>query len=611
MTDGRRVAVTGVGLVSPLGVGTQANWEAILSGKSGIGPITRFDASLYSARIAGEVQGFDPLQFVDKKDVKKMDVFIQFALAASQFAVDDARLEVTPGIADSVGVFIASGIGGFQTIEREHVELMKGGPRRISPFFIPASIINLAAGQVSIRFNARGPNLATCTACTASAHAIGEAYEIIRRGDADIMIAGGSEAAITPMGVGGFAAMRALSTRNDDPQHASRPFDRDRDGFVMGEGAGICILETLDSARRRGAPVYAELVGYGLTSDAYHLTGQPEEAHGAVRSMAMALRKAGVEMTAVVYINAHGTSTPINDPTETRGVKTLFGEHAYKLAMSSTKSMTGHLLGAAGGLEAGITALAIKHQIAPPTINLDNPDPACDLDYVPHKARPMKIRYALSNSFGFGGTNGTLLMKQFEELIGPRDRSGASDEARASEGSSSEGPEGTGAKRRPRAPTHENRRLHQAGRDARVAAARERPEDLDPRPGRQLRAERTGRLRARRGLAAEGEARRGSHRLFGGSGPGGSGHSRGPRPRGRSRRSCRGGCARNRGRERGGGRPRGRDRGGTRRPRPHGLAVRRPGFRTGRSGAGREARHAARHHHHGGRGRRRCVAREA
>ena len=414
MTDGRRVVVTGVGLVSPLAIGTQANWEAILAGKSGIGPITRFDASQYSARIAGEVQGFDPLQFVDKKDVKKMDVFIQFALAASQFAVDDARLEVTPAIADSVGVYIASGIGGFQTIEREHVELMKGGPRRISPFFIPASIINLAAGQVSIRFNARGPNLATCTACTASAHAIGEAYEIIRRGDADIMIAGGSEAAITPMGVGGFAAMRALSTRNDDPQHASRPFDKDRDGFVMGEGSGICILETLDSARRRGAPVYAELVGYGLTSDAYHLTGQPEDAHGAVRSMTMALRKAGVDPAAVDYINAHGTSTPINDPTETLGVKRLFGEHAYKLAMSSTKSMTGHLLGAAGGLEAGITALAIKHQIAPPTINLEHPDPACDLDYVPHKARPMTIRYALSNSFGFGGTNGTLLMKQFE-----------------------------------------------------------------------------------------------------------------------------------------------------------------------------------------------------
>jgi len=407
--------VTGVGLVSPLGIGTQANWEAILAGRSGIGPITRFDASLYSARIAGEVQGFDPLRFVDKKDVKKMDVFIQFALAASQFAVDDARLEVTPEIADHIGVYIASGIGGFQTIEREHVELMNGGPRRISPFFIPASIINLAAGQVSIRFNARGPNLATCTACTASAHAIGEAYEIIRRGDADIMIAGGSEAAITPMGVGGFAAMRALSTRNDDPGRASRPFDKDRDGFVMGEGSGICILETLESARRRAAPIYAELVGYGLTSDAYHLTGQPEEAHGAVRSMTMALRKAGVPTTAVDYINAHGTSTPINDPTETRGVKTLFGEHAYKLAMSSTKSMTGHLLGAAGGLEAGITALAIKHQVAPPTVNLDNPDPACDLDYVPHKARPMKIRYALSNSFGFGGTNGTLLFKQFEE----------------------------------------------------------------------------------------------------------------------------------------------------------------------------------------------------
>jgi 3-oxoacyl-[acyl-carrier-protein] synthase II len=407
--------VTGVGLVSPLGIGTQANWEAILAGKSGIGPITRFDASLYSARIAGEVRDFDPLRFIDKKDVKKMDVFIQFALAASQFAVDDARLDVTPEIADSVGVYISSGIGGFRTIEDEHVELIKGGPRRISPFFIPASIINLAAGQVSIRFKARGPNLATCTACTASAHAIGEAFEIIRRGDADIMIAGGSEAAITPMGVGGFAAMRALSTRNDDPRHASRPFDKDRDGFVMGEGSGICILETLESARRRGAPVYAELVGYGLTSDAFHLTGQPPDAHGAVRSMQMALRKAGVDATAVDYINAHGTSTPINDPTETLGVKRCFGEHAYKLAMSSTKSMTGHLLGAAGGLEAGITALAIKHQIAPPTINLDNPDPACDLDYVPHKARPMKIRYALSNSFGFGGTNGTLLMKQFEE----------------------------------------------------------------------------------------------------------------------------------------------------------------------------------------------------
>lgn len=410
----RRVVVTGVGLVSPLAIGTQANWDALLAGKSGIGPITRFDASQYSARIAGEVKDFDPLQFVDKKDVKKMDVFIQFALAASQFAVDDARLQVTPEIADHVGVFIASGIGGFSTIEREHHELIKGGPRRISPFFIPASIINLAAGQVSIRFNARGPNLATCTACTASAHAIGEAYEIIKRGDADVMIAGGSESAITPMGVGGFAAMRALSTRNDEPQRASRPFDKDRDGFIMGEGSGICILETLESAQKRGASIYCEVVGYGLTSDAYHLTGQPEEAHGAIRSMQMALRKAGITPDQVDYINAHGTSTPINDPTETRGVKTLFGPHAYTLAMSSTKSMTGHLLGAAGGLEAGITALAIKHQLAPPTINLEHPDPACDLDYVPNTPKPMTIRYALSNSFGFGGTNGTLLMKKFD-----------------------------------------------------------------------------------------------------------------------------------------------------------------------------------------------------
>jgi len=411
----RRVVVTGVGLVSPVGIGTEANWEALCAGRSGIGPITRFDASQYSARIAGEVKNFDPLQFVDRKDVKKMDIFIQFALAASQFAVDDAKLEVTAENADQVGVYIASGIGGFQTIEREHIELMNGGPRRISPFFIPASIINLAAGQVSIRFNARGPNLATCTACTASAHAIGEAYEIIRRGDADVMIAGGSEMAITPMGVGGFAAMRALSTRNDEPLKASRPFDRDRDGFVMGEGAGIVILEDLDVARRRGASVYAELVGYGLTSDAYHLTGQPSDAHGAVRSMAMALRKAGIGPEQVDYINAHGTSTPINDPTETMAVRQLFGAHAHKLAMSSTKSMTGHLLGAAGGLEAGISALAVKHQIAPPTVNLDNPDTGCDLDYVPHTARPMNIRYALSNSFGFGGTNGTLLFKRFDE----------------------------------------------------------------------------------------------------------------------------------------------------------------------------------------------------
>jgi 3-oxoacyl-[acyl-carrier-protein] synthase II len=408
------VVVTGVGLISSVGIGTRENWQAICAGTSGIGPITHFDASLHSARIAGEVKGFDPLQFIEKKEVKKVDVFIQYALAASQFAVDDAGLEVGPANADQVGVFIASGIGGFSTIEREHQELLKGGPRRISPFFIPASIINLAAGQVSIRFGARGPNLATCTACTASAHAIGEAAEIIRRGDADVMIAGGSEASITPMGVGGFAAMRALSTRNDEPQRASRPFDTDRDGFVVGEGAGILILEELETARRRGAAIYCEIAGYGLSGDAFHVTGQPDDANGAVRSMQMALRKAAVRPDQIDYINAHGTSTPINDPTETRAVKQVFGDHAYKVVMSSTKSMTGHLLGAAGGLEAGITALAVRDGVAPPTINLDCPDPACDLDYAPHTKRPMTIRYALSNSFGFGGTNGTLLLKAYD-----------------------------------------------------------------------------------------------------------------------------------------------------------------------------------------------------
>ena len=411
----RRVVITGVGLISSVGTGTAENWSALLEGRSGIGSITHFDAEKFSARIAGEVKGFDPLRFFEKKDVKKVDRFIQFAVAASQFAVADAGLEVTPANADDVGVFIASGIGGFSTIESEHLELIKGGPRRISPFFIPASIINLAAGHVSIRFGARGPNLATCTACTASAHAVGEAFEIIRRGDANVMIAGGSEASITPMGVGGFASMRALSTRNDEPSRASRPFDKDRDGFVIGEGAGIVILEELDIARARGAQIYAEIVGYGLSGDAYHLTGQPEDANGAVRSMRMALRKAGVDPAAIDYINAHGTSTPINDPTETLAVRTTFGEHAKRLVMSSTKSMTGHLLGAAGGLEAGITALAVKHQVAPPTINLDEPDPACDLDYAPNAKRPMAIRYALSNSFGFGGTNGTLLLKRYEE----------------------------------------------------------------------------------------------------------------------------------------------------------------------------------------------------
>ena len=407
--------MTGVGLVSPLGIGNQANWEALCAGRSGITQITRFDATQFSARIAGEVKNFDPLQFVDKKDVKKMDVFIQLAIAASQYALDDAKLKVAPDFATRTGVFIASGIGGFSTIEREHKALLEGGPRRISPFFIPATIINLAAGQVSIRFGAKGPNSATCTACSASAHAIGDAFEVIRRNDADVMIAGGSESAITPMGVGGFAAMRALSTRNDDPSRASRPFDKDRDGFIMGEGSGVIILEELEFAKRRGAPVYAELVGYGMTADAYHITAPSEDGDGGMRVMQMAIRGAGITPDKVDYINAHGTSTPYNDKLETLAIKRLFGEHAYKIAISSTKSMTGHLLGAAGGVEAAISALAIRDQVIPPTINYETPDPECDLDYVPNQKRSAKIDYALSNSFGFGGTNGALLFKRFED----------------------------------------------------------------------------------------------------------------------------------------------------------------------------------------------------
>jgi 3-oxoacyl-[acyl-carrier-protein] synthase II len=410
----RRVVVTGIGLVSSLGIGTGVNWEALLAGRSGVGRITKFDATGFAAQIAAEVTGFDPLRFVDKKDVKKMDVFIQYAIAAAQFAMDDARLTITPAQGPRTGVFIASGIGGFTTIEREHKALIEGGPRKISPFFIPSAIINLAAGQVSIRFGAKGPNSATCTACSASAHAIGDAFEIIRRGDADAMIAGGSEAAITPMGVGGFAALRALSTRNAEPERASRPFDRDRDGFIIGEGAGIIVLEELEQARRRNAPVYAELVGYGMSADAYHITAPSEDGDGAVRVMTLALEKAGVRPEEVDYINAHGTSTPHNDRLETLAIKRLFGDHARSLAISSTKSMTGHLLGAAGGLEAGITALAVHHQKLPPTINLDNPDPECDLDYVPHTGRQARVRHALSNSFGFGGTNAALLFKKYD-----------------------------------------------------------------------------------------------------------------------------------------------------------------------------------------------------
>jgi len=417
MAGPRRVVVTGLGLVSSLGIGTDANWAALLAGHSGVGPITKFDTSAFanefSTRIAGEVRDFDPLAFIEKKDVKKMDVFIQYAIAASQFAVDDADLKVTPDEGPRVGVFIASGIGGFTTIEREHKALLEGGPRKISPFFIPSAIINLAAGQVSIRFGAKGPNSATCTACSASAHAIGDAYEIILRNKADVMIAGGSEAAITPMGIGGFAALRALSTRNDEPARASRPFDKDRDGFIVGEGAGVLILEEYGRARSRGARIYAELVGYGMSADAYHITAPSEDGDGAYRVMGEAIASAGVTPDVVDYINAHGTSTPHGDRVETIAIKRRFGAHARKVAVSSTKSMTGHLLGAAGGLEAGITALAVHHQIAPPTINLDCADVDCDLDYVPKVKRAMKIDYALSNSFGFGGTNAALLFRRY------------------------------------------------------------------------------------------------------------------------------------------------------------------------------------------------------
>jgi 3-oxoacyl-[acyl-carrier-protein] synthase II len=418
MAEPRRVVVTGLGLVSSLGIGTEANWAALVAGESGIAPITKFDttafANEFSTRIAGEVKGFDPLAFIEKKDVKKMDVFIQYAIAASQFAVDDAALVVTPELGPRVGVFIASGIGGFTTIEREHKALLEGGPRKISPFFIPSAIINLAAGQVSIRFGARGPNSATCTACSASAHAIGDAFEIIRRDVADIMIAGGSEAAITPMGIGGFGAMRALSTRNAEPQRASRPFDNDRDGFVVGEGAGVLILEEYEVARRRGARIYAELVGYGMSADAYHITAPSEDGDGPFRVMGAALKSAGVRPDQVAYINAHGTSTPHGDKVETIAIKRCFGEHANKIAVSSTKSMTGHLLGAAGGLEAGVTVLAVHNQVAPPTVNLDDPDPECDLDYIPNVKRALAIEYALSNSFGFGGTNAALLFKRYD-----------------------------------------------------------------------------------------------------------------------------------------------------------------------------------------------------
>jgi 3-oxoacyl-[acyl-carrier-protein] synthase II len=410
----RRVVVTGVGLVSGCGIGTEETWKALLAGQSGIGPISHFDASAFDCRIAGEVKNFDPLNWVEKKELKKVGRFIQLALAAADFAMKMSGLEIKPEIADAAGVYIGSGIGGFDVIEREHNKLLQGGPGKISPFFIPATIVNLAAGHVSIRYGARGPNSATATACSASAHSIGDAFKIIQRGDADVMVAGGTEAAITPMSVGGFAAMRALSTRNDEPQRASRPFDAQRDGFVVGEGSGILILETLELAQKRGAKILCEVVGYGMSGDAFHITQPAEEGAGAFRVMSATLRDAGISSEAVSYVNAHGTSTPIGDAIETVAMKRVFGERAKKVPVSSTKSMTGHLLGGAGGLEAGISVLAIRDQILPPTINYENPDPACDLDYVPNQARKAAVNYALSNSFGFGGTNAALLFKKWE-----------------------------------------------------------------------------------------------------------------------------------------------------------------------------------------------------
>jgi 3-oxoacyl-[acyl-carrier-protein] synthase II len=410
----RRVVVTGLGLICGVGLSSTEVWQNIIAGRSGVGKITSFDAANFACQIASEVKGFDPLNFIEKKEIKKMGRFIHFAMAATDEAMKMSGLQVTPENATRVGVHIGSGIGGFDVIEREHEALLKGGPRKISPFFIPAVIINLAAGHVSIRYGAKGPNEATATACTTSAHAIGDAYKIIQRCDADVMIAGGTEAAITPMGVGGFAAMRALSTRNDAPEKASRPWDAGRDGFVIGEGAGIVILEELEHARRRGAPIMAEIIGYGMSADAFHITQPAEEGEGGYRVMTNSINDAKIAPSDIDYINAHGTSTPIGDVLETKAIKRTFGPDT-KVSVSSTKSMTGHLLGGAGGLEAGITILALRDQILPPTINLENPDPECDLDYVPNTARKAPINVALSNSFGFGGTNGSLIFRRWME----------------------------------------------------------------------------------------------------------------------------------------------------------------------------------------------------
>ncbi len=411
MSGNRRVVVTGLGMVTALGNTSRETWAGLLSGASGVAPITRFDTTGFSTTFAAEVKGFDPQQFIDKKEIKKMDLFIHYAIAAAEEAMTMANLRIAPEIADLAGVFIGSGIGGFGVIEREHETLLKQGPRRVSPFFIPAAIVNLAAGQVSIRYGLKGPNSAPCTACSSGSHALGDAFRVIQRGDAEVMVAGGAESAITPMGVSGFGSMRALSTRNDNPTKASRPFDLERDGFVIGEGAGILVLESLEHAQKRDARILAEFVGFGMTSDAYHITAPSGD--GAVRVMAKTIRDAGIAPQDVQYINAHGTSTPFNDKFETQGIKEVFGEHAYRLAISSTKSMLGHPLGAAGGIEGAISTLAIRDQILPPTINQEARDPDCDLDYVPNQARKAEVVYAMSNSFGFGGTNACIMLKKF------------------------------------------------------------------------------------------------------------------------------------------------------------------------------------------------------
>ncbi len=404
-----------MGLLTAIGDTTEQTWHSLMECRNGISAIESFDATLFNCRIAGEIKHFDPSRFIEKKEIKKMGRFIHMAVAASDNAIQSSGLVVTEENAENVGVYIGSGIGGFEVIEREHKNFLEHGPRRISPFFIPATIVNLASGYVSIRTGAKGPNSATATACTTSAHSIGDSYKIIQRGAADVMICGGTEACITPMGIGGFAAMRAMSQRNDDPSHASRPFDRDRDGFVVGEGSGILVLEELETAKKRGANILAEIVGYGMSGDAFHFTAPPEDGEGAFRVMRNALKDAQLNPEQIDYVNAHGTSTPLGDQAETIAIKRAFGDHAKKLAVSSTKSMTGHLLGGAGGLEAGIVVCALVNQVAPPTANYENPDPGCDLDYIPNAPRPMKIDYALSNSFGFGGTNGALIFKRFTE----------------------------------------------------------------------------------------------------------------------------------------------------------------------------------------------------